>query len=474
MTGSFHLDDYSLFSQGLWRPLYIRPVTYFTFWLNEAIGGRNPVGYHAVNLGLHIAAVLLLYRALRGPLSQEVAFAAAAIFAVHPFQAEPVNYVFERSILLATVFCLASLGAWTQGRAWMAVAWFAAGLLSKEECVAFPLFLGLLHLSGKREPRERAPLVAMLVLSALAGVWVMLAGAAVKGSGIGGQAAVTPVQYLLAQGIVILRYLRMLVLPWGFTVDPDIPIPSAAVGVIGWAGVGALVVVAARRLVLGRAGTWFLGGLLLLLPSSSIFPASDLAADRRMYLPMIAFAVGIAVAAYEIRVAPLVRTIALVLLIMVSFSRTLVWHTEGSLWSDAVDHAPRKIRPKIQLARAVDPERALSILKEAEALAPDDQDVPAEEGRVWLELGNPPQALAAFGRALALAPSSALAHNNRGVALLALGQKDAARADFERAFALDPCLFDARLNLLRLGVAKPTSGACRFSAEQMSALTAAN
>ena len=35
-------------------------------------------------------------------------------------------------------------------------------------------------------------------------------------------------------------------------------------------------------------------GLILLLPSSSIFPANDLAADRRMYLPMICFAPAIA------------------------------------------------------------------------------------------------------------------------------------------------------------------------------------
>ncbi|MDQ2945773.1 MAG: hypothetical protein M3Y27_07500, partial [Acidobacteriota bacterium] len=57
LAGSFHLDDYSLFSQDLWRPLDIRPLTYFTFWINHELGGQNPVGYHAVNLGLHLVAV---------------------------------------------------------------------------------------------------------------------------------------------------------------------------------------------------------------------------------------------------------------------------------------------------------------------------------------------------------------------------------------------------------------------------------
>ena len=69
-----------------------------------------------------------------------------------------------------------------------------------------------------------------------------------------------------------------------------------------------------------------------------------------------------------------------------------------------------------------------------------------------LRLGKPAQALVAFGRALALSPRSADAFNNRGAALLALDQRQAAREDFERALAIDPCQFDARLNLLRLGI----------------------
>jgi Tfp pilus assembly protein PilF len=60
--------------------------------------------------------------------------------------------------------------------------------------------------------------------------------------------------------------------------------------------------------------------------------------------------------------------------------------------------------------------------------------------------------------------------NNRGVALLALDQKEAARADFERALAIDPCQFDARLNLLRMGISKPAPSRCRYSAEQSAAL----
>src|SRR6202043_798796 len=63
LWGSFHFDDYSLFSSSLWRPFEIRPLTYATFWLNQWLGDRNPAGYHAVNLALHLIAVLLLFKA---------------------------------------------------------------------------------------------------------------------------------------------------------------------------------------------------------------------------------------------------------------------------------------------------------------------------------------------------------------------------------------------------------------------------
>ncbi len=372
-----------------------------------------------------------------------------------------MNYVFARSTLLATVLCLASLVSWARGRVWLAAAWFAAALLAKEECVAFPAFLLLLHYSKMRERSELKPIAVMFALSMAAGLRVLFAAQTTPGSGAGAQAAVSWQSYLVTQGIVILRYLRMLLFPMGFTVDADIHTPVVWLGAIAWLLVIILAGVASFQFSRTRAGFWFLAGLVLLLPSSSIFPATDLAADRRMYLPMIGFAacIGLLLA----RVRPLFLAPVLILLSGLSFQRTSVWKTEESLWTDAVAKAPAKVRPRIQLARAVDPARALPILAEARQMAPDDPRIPSEQGRIDLSLGRPALALGDFGRALALSPRSADALNNRGVALLALDQKEAARLDFERALAIDPCRFDARLNLLRLGITKPPPAQCSFT-----------
>jgi len=193
-----------------------------------------------------------------------------------------------------------------------------------------------------------------------------------------------------------------------------------------------------------RKRLWFVAGMILLIPSSSIFPATDLAADRRMYLPMIALSVTLAslVWRWKFVIAPV--------LILLSVGRMEVWRSERALWQEAVERSPGKSRPAIQLARAVAPQEALQVL----SAAPVNTDVLTERGRVYLDLHEPAEALREFGQALALAPRDAHAINNRGVALLALGQINAARLDFERALAIDPSLKDARNNLARATAAE--------------------
>jgi len=275
----------------------------------------------------------------------------------------------------------------------------------------------------------------------LAGARTVYATFVTPGSGAGLQAGIAPARYLLAQGPVILRYLRMLVVPYGFTVDPDIRVPPVWLGALAWAAVAGIAFLA------WRYSKWALAGLILLIPSSTIFPAADLAADRRMYLPMLAF--GAAAAPWLTR-AWAAGGVAAVLALL-SLMRTQVWMSDRALWSEAVERAPEKVRPKIQLARALPAAKALELLAEAKLLAPYDPGVAAETGKTFLAEGQPDAALEEFGRALALDPRDARNYNNRGVALAGLGQTEAARADFERALRMDPSFTEAKQNLEKLG-----------------------
>ena len=263
---------------------------------------------------------------------------------------------------------------------------------------------------------------------------------------VGLSAGISPAKYFLAEGTVILRYLRLLILPYGFTVDPDIRIPPLWLGGLAWAAVAALALLA------WRYSRWALAGLILLIPSSTIFPAADLAADRRLYLPLLAFAAAAGIGLARLGVGRMRVAAALAAALMIcSVFRTGVWMSDRSLWSEAVQRSPQKIRPKIQLARALPAAQALELLAQAREMAPQDPGIAAETGRILLSEGQPDAALTEFGRALALAPRDPRYLNNRGVALEELGQTEAARADFERALRIDPGLDEARENLQKLG-----------------------
>ncbi len=472
--GPFHLDDHALFSDplvtsmdGWWRLWGIgqtRPLTRFTFWLNYQLGGRHPAGYHTVNLALHLGAVWLAWIALSRLVPRRPAAIAALWFAVHPIQAEAVCYVFARSNLLMTVLCLLALRCWTRGRFWAAAAWFASALLAKEECAAFPVLLALLHVSISRNRAEWKPIGVMLALAVAAGVRVAWVGAVTAGSGVGFESGVAPADYVASQGPVILRYLRLLLVPVGFTIEPDVGATTAWTAWLSWMLLAAAAILATRRFRRAREGFWFLAGLALLAPSSSLFPAQDLSADRRMYLPLVAFAAAAAFPLERLK-TPFIA-VALAAFFGFAVHRSTIWNSPRALWGEAVRANPTRVRPRIQLARSVHAPDALVVLREAAKLAPDDPAIAAELGRVLFELGQPAEALGEFGRALALAPRDARAWNNRGGVLLAMRQDQAAREDFARALALDPCLFDARLNLRKSGVPVTSPAGCRFTPEQ--------
>ncbi|HTS63339.1 MAG TPA: tetratricopeptide repeat protein [Candidatus Acidoferrales bacterium] len=450
LGSGFHFDDYAIFSDpvlqspmgwlNVWAPRQTRPLAYFTFWLNRQIGGGDPLGYHLFNLALHLGAVLLAWRCLRRLLGERAGFFAALIFAVHPIQSEAVNYIWARPILLAALLCFASLAAWLDARRWLAALWFAAALLAKEECAAFPLAIAWLEWrAGKRI--ARGPVAAMLALSTAAGARVIWATAVTPGAVAGIQAGISPARYLLAQGPVVLRYLRLIAVPYGFTVDADVRV-GVWISAVAWAVLAGVVLVSRRT---GWA-TWLIAGLLLLIPSSSVFPAADLSADRRMYLPMFAFAAAAGLLLARVPGRAVAGGIAGVL-VLLSVGRCLVWMSEESLWAEAVERAPGKVRPQIQLARALPAAKGLELLGKAAAAHPYEPAIPAETGRILLGEGQASAALQEFGRALALSPTDARYVNNRGAALMALGQYVAARQDFERALRLDPALTEARENL---------------------------
>jgi len=291
-----------------------RPLVNVSMALNYAVGGLDVGGYHLWNLALHVLCALLLFACaqltLRWPRvpawlrdqATPVAFAIALVWMVHPLNSEVVDYITQRSesmmalAFLITIYASArALGSAHRG-AWqgLAVAACAAGMACKESMVTAPVAVVLYDATMVFESTGEALRGRWRFYCTLAATWVILAGLLQAGARIhsaGFSAGVSPWTYLLNQTIMLVRYLRLAVWPSGLVVNYGWPQPLVLVDVLP----AALLIVALlaltgvglwRRPMLGFLGAWF---FLTLAPTSSILPiATEVGAERRMYLPLIA------------------------------------------------------------------------------------------------------------------------------------------------------------------------------------------
>ncbi len=236
-----------------------RWVAYLTFALNYRAGGVSPVGYHAVNVAVHLANALLVHalvvlafrtprlvRSALAPHARAVAFVAAALFVAHPLQTQAVTYIIQRMTSLTALFYLAAVVlylrwrlAGTAGSRGARAAGFGSVLVAillamatKEIAFTLPFAILLVELS-LLEPtrRDLAALVPILATAAIVPAAWLASPQASLASALAAADAVTRVQtevgrldYLATQLAVVVTYLFLLLFPVGQSLDHDYPI----------------------------------------------------------------------------------------------------------------------------------------------------------------------------------------------------------------------------------------------------------
>ena len=232
------------------------PLTYTTFRLERRLWGLVPAGYHGVNILLHAANALLVWRLLKR-LSVPGAWLAAAIFALHPVQVESVAWITERKNVLSLFFCLLSLRAWMEfiedrpKPEWrfyfLSLFLFALALCGKTTACTLPAALLLiLWLKGKPVNRFRlAQIIPFLVLGAGMGLVTMWWERYHQGTQ-GALFSYGPVERVLIASRAVWFYLAKLVWPVNLTFSyPRWTANAANLLAYGWliagAGLGAAI-----------------------------------------------------------------------------------------------------------------------------------------------------------------------------------------------------------------------------------------
>lgn len=159
LTQSRQLTWSALFAPGF--ASFFRPVPLVLYHLFGKLFGLEPLGYHLVNLLLHLLNVLLLYQVILSITERKaVAFLAAWGFAWHFAHAEAVIWISSQNELLVAAFGFLFLwGYWLSlerkaGWGWVYAAsllGLTMALVSKESAVALPWIAAGLVLFYRRK-----------------------------------------------------------------------------------------------------------------------------------------------------------------------------------------------------------------------------------------------------------------------------------------------------------------------------------
>lgn len=470
-----------------------RPLVNASLAANYALGGTDAFGYHLLNLGVHLAAGLVLWLAAWRTLEREsvpaavrgaapwLAAAAAGVWVVHPLQTESVSYIVQRAESLAALFSLLTLYCviaaadsrrwyWTAG----AVASCGLAMAGKETAAVTPLLVLLydrLFLAGswRGALRRRGRLYAGLAAAGGGLGLLILTGGRLGGTV--GAAHADRRAYLAAQPAYALRYLRLAVWPddlvFDYGDDPGVTPYPAAVAVPAVLAAAAATGFALRYCpLLGFAGVWVFAQL---APSSSVVPVTtQVGAEHRFYLALAALAVPAVVFAYLGLVRALPRRTALwaaavglaatvAALVVATRERNAAYTSPAAIWGDTARKFPANPRTWHNLSVALDDAGdlagAVGAIDTALRLRPDAESFELR-GYLYHRLGRLPEAEADYRRALAAGGDQPRLYVHLGRVSRALGKPEQAVAAYDRAIALDPrpaAVYFSRANVFLAG-----------------------
>ncbi|MGA2241640.1 MAG: tetratricopeptide repeat protein [Verrucomicrobiota bacterium] len=480
------------------------PVTWLSLMLDAQLFGTGPAGPHLMNVLLHAANAVLLFLLLRRMMrlrseasSPQVGLGCdksvgtvaaqagalwpsafvAAVFAIHPLRVESVAWVAERKDVLSGLFFMLTLWAYAryaQTRAriqmsgvrwlgsydyWLAVLFFALGLMSKPMLVTVPFVMLLLdwwplerftiydlRFTIRRLIWEKVPFFGLSTASCVA--TVLAQREAIK--------SMIVLPLTLRFGNALMAYVAYLVqmvwpdnlaafYPYRFDV-PFWQIASAGTLLLF---ITLLAFRIARRFPYFITGwLWYLG---MLVPVIGLVQVGDQShADRYTYLPQIGLYLVMVWAVrdftaswrYRRQVLGVAAFSVIAALIGCTWKQTAYWRNDESLWRHALASTSGNYIAYGSLgATLVDQGRfaeAIGYLQKAIEFKPNSAEVYNDWGKALMGQGQTAEAIKHFQKAVEIDPACAEAYNNLGNLLGAQGQAAEAIEYYQKAIELRP------------------------------------
>ena len=488
------------------------PLTDISHMLDWQLFGSNSGGHHLTNVLLHAATAIFLFLVLRKLTGAfwPAAFV-AAVFAIHPLRVESVAWVVERKDVLSGLFFMltllcyakavtnhqwqlaqtetapAPINARVTGRPaevlakaghtspyyWLALVFFAMGLLSKTMLVTLPFVLLLLdywplgRVMNHKQPAGKLSTFGFLILEKIP--FLLLSAAACVATILTQKNAILVAQNLTFLGrasnavLAYADYLGHMIYPVGLAVAYPHPGINLSLGRVGLAAL-ILFTVSAGVIAGWRKHPWLLVGWLwylgMFLPVIDIMQAGQNArADRYTYLPQIGLYILMTWGALEFCASWRHRRAGLGFAAVAILAGLLVdAHVQTSYWKDSVSLWTRTLACTSEnsfaennlgsaLANQGKWDQGIQHFERAIQLKPDYAEARLNLGIALAAQGKKAEAIAQFERVLQLNPHSAKAQYNLGGVLADQEKWDEAILHFEQALRLEPDYAEARYDL---------------------------
>ena len=398
---------------------------------------------------------------------------------------------------LATLY--GSLRYWgatsgTHRTAWLLLTTMACflGMACKEVMVSAPLVVLLYDRTFRSHCvrgawRQAWPLY--LALAAGWGVLIYLNCQLPRSATAGFSHGIAPYVWWFTQAKVLWMYLKLVFWPCPLTIHYGTAYLTNFAE--AWPWLLATTVLVATTLVLlccRAAGFVGISVLAILSPTLVVPIITEVAAERRMYLPsagLIALVVAVGyctvrqVGEHLVSNSPAMRlnrwclgvtvgvaTVLAIMLSMESIDRLTVYSDDLKLWEDAAKSQPNDSiihnNLGIALANAGRLEEAIDNFKIAVQIKPDNVEAYNNLGAAFQRTGQIQEAIEQFRLSVEINPDFVGAQNNLGKLLLISGQFQDAILHFKRAIRLSPGLADVHWRVGRCSTGnRPTTGSTR-------------
>jgi tetratricopeptide (TPR) repeat protein len=437
---------------GLWK-FWFRPGTWVEYypihetveWLEWHLWGTETLGYHLVNVFLHILNALLVWRLL-AKFGLRLAWLGGLLFAIHPAQVESVAWISELKNTLSLPFYLLAMCSWIDYEEGgdkrdyqAALGFFFIGMLCKIALAPFPAVI-LLYAWWKRghigwsDLRNSAFFFVIALILGLLGVqagrtYLELGNEPPQSIPMG------PLSTRLAgTGLILLVYLYRALTPGHILlIFPQWKVePHAFLGVATWVGMAALFFwFWNKRQGWGRHAILGVGFFLLNIAPFLGFDAISYMTmtwvfDHLLYIPIIGL-IGLFVAALGDLETKLPRAARRALVVAMGLAIALLtWESrafaglfvnEETLWGYVIEH-----NPNLWLAHH-------------------------DLGCKFLDQGRTQEAIDEFQQVIRLNPSYSDAYYNMGIGLDRLGKTGEAEQLYRQALVINPRNAKAYVNL---------------------------